>query len=64
MPYPLGAAKVRRLAEGVDRVLVVEDKTAFVELQVKDVLYGCDRAPAVVGKRDFDGRPSFRPTAS
>jgi indolepyruvate ferredoxin oxidoreductase len=57
MPYPLGAAKVRQLAEGVDRVLVVEDKTAFVELQVKDVLYGRDRAPAILGKRDLDGRP-------
>jgi indolepyruvate ferredoxin oxidoreductase len=57
MPYPLGAAKVRRLAEGVEQVLVVEDKTAFVESQVKDVLYGRDRAPAVLGKRDSDGRP-------
>lgn len=57
MPYPLGAAKVRQLAAGVERVLVVEDKTAFVESQVKDVLYGRDCAPAVLGKRDPDGRP-------
>jgi indolepyruvate ferredoxin oxidoreductase len=57
MPYPLGAAKVRRLAAGVERVLVVEDKVAFVESQVKDILYGQDHAPAVLGKRDADGRP-------
>jgi indolepyruvate ferredoxin oxidoreductase len=57
MPYPLGAGKVRQLAVGVDRVLVIEDKTAFVESQVKDVLYGEGRAPAVLGKRDGDGRP-------
>ncbi|MCK0175312.1 indolepyruvate ferredoxin oxidoreductase family protein [Mycolicibacterium sp. F2034L] len=57
MPYPLGAATVRRLAAGADRVLVVEDKTAFVESQVKELLYGRDRAPAVLGKRGLDGRP-------
>lgn len=57
MPYPLGAAKVRRLAAGVERVLVIEDKVSFVESQVRDVLYGQDHAPAVLGKRDALGRP-------
>ena len=56
MPYPLGAEKIRRLARGVERVLVVEDKTAFVELQVKDILYGRADAPQILGKRDADGR--------
>ncbi|AKS32600.1 indolepyruvate ferredoxin oxidoreductase family protein [Mycolicibacterium goodii] len=57
MPYPLGAEKIRMLARGVETLLVVEDKTAFVESQVKDVLYGADCAPAVLGKKDADGRP-------
>ncbi|MGV9798146.1 indolepyruvate ferredoxin oxidoreductase family protein [Mycobacterium sp. NPDC003449] len=57
MPYPLGAGKVRALAAGVEQLLVVEDKTAFVETQVKDVLYGQDRAPTVLGKTDHAGRP-------
>jgi indolepyruvate ferredoxin oxidoreductase len=56
MPYPLGAGKVRRLARGVEQVLVVEDKTAFVELQVKDILYGRSDAPEVLGKHGPDGR--------
>lgn len=55
MPYPLGAQKVRALADGVERVLVVEDKTSFVESQVKEVLYGQQSAPQVLGKRDGDG---------
>ncbi|MDV3130255.1 indolepyruvate ferredoxin oxidoreductase family protein [Mycobacterium sp. 21AC1] len=57
MPYPLGAEKVRTLAAGVEKVLVVEDKTGFVESQVKDVLYGRDYAPGVLGKKDDGGRP-------
>ncbi|MBJ7324378.1 indolepyruvate ferredoxin oxidoreductase family protein [Rhodococcus sp. KRD175] len=55
MPYPLGSAKVRQLARGVETVLVVEDKTSFVEAQVKDALYGSGHAPAVVGKRASSG---------
>ncbi|WP_280415017.1 indolepyruvate ferredoxin oxidoreductase family protein [Nocardia carnea] len=56
MPYPLGADKVRSLAAGVETVLVVEDKTAFVESQVKDILYGRSSAPRILGKRDADGQ--------
>lgn len=61
MPYPLGAAKVRALAEGVETVLVVEDKTAFVETQLKDILYGRSAAPRVLGKRDGAGLPLVPP---
>jgi indolepyruvate ferredoxin oxidoreductase len=55
MPYPLGADKILRLARGVERVLVVEEKTAFVETQVKDILYGRSAAPQVIGKRAATG---------
>lgn len=55
MPYPLGAEKVRRLAHGVEQILVVEEKTPFVERQLKDLLYGSEAAP-VLGKHDRDGR--------
>ncbi|UGT61699.1 indolepyruvate ferredoxin oxidoreductase family protein [Nocardia asteroides] len=57
MPYPLDAGKVRRVAAGVEAVLVVEDKTAFAESQVLEALYGTARAPGVLGKRAADGRP-------
>jgi indolepyruvate ferredoxin oxidoreductase len=62
MPYPLGAERVRRLARGVEQVLVVEDKTAFVELQVKDILYGRSDAAQVLGKRGPDGRTLIPPS--
>lgn len=61
MPYPLGAAKIRELADGVETLLVVEDKTAFVETQAKDILYGRAGAPRVLGKRDGAGLPLVPP---
>ncbi|MER6172481.1 indolepyruvate ferredoxin oxidoreductase family protein [Streptosporangium sp. NPDC001681] len=57
MPYPLGAGTLRRFARGLRQILVVEEKTSFVESQVRDLLYGSADAPAVLGKRDADGRP-------
>ena len=56
MPYPLGAALVREFAAGLQQVLVVEEKTSFLESQLKEVLYGVPGAPAVWGKRGADGR--------
>ncbi len=56
MPYPLGAGLVRQFATGVEQVLVVEEKTSFVEAQLKEILYGVPGAPAVVGKKSSDGR--------
>lgn len=55
VPYPLDADVVRRLARGVDAVLVVEDKLGLVESQVRDVLYGTADAPRVLGKHGADG---------
>jgi indolepyruvate ferredoxin oxidoreductase len=56
MPYPLGESIVREFASGLQQVLVVEEKTSFLEAQLKDILYGVTGAPAVLGKRGLDGR--------
>jgi len=55
--WPLGAAAVRRAAEGVDTILVVEDKRPFLEHAVKTTLYGSANPPAVLGKTDELGSP-------
>ncbi|GAA1594258.1 MULTISPECIES: indolepyruvate ferredoxin oxidoreductase family protein [Kribbella] len=53
---PVAAGTVRAFAEGLDRIVVVEDKTAFVETQIREILYGTPSAPEIVGKRDAAGR--------
>ena len=59
MPFPLEPEGVRRFAEGLDTVVVVEEKRALIETQLKDVLYATPDAPRVVGKRDEADRPLF-----
>src|SRR5262249_13924807 len=53
---PVEPGTRRRFADGLARIVVVEDKTAFVETQVRDILYGTPNAPQILGKRDADGR--------
>ena len=59
MPFPLEPEGARRFAEGLDTVLVVEEKRALIETQLKDVLYAAPGAPHVLGKRDEADRPLF-----
>ncbi|MFJ9367647.1 indolepyruvate ferredoxin oxidoreductase family protein [Nocardia sp. NPDC101769] len=51
MIHPLEPSVVRRFAEGLDEILVIEEKRPFIEIAVKDLLYGGSGAPAVFGKR-------------
>src|SRR6266699_2701406 len=57
MPWPLEPEGVRHFAEGLDEVLVVEEKRAVIETQLKEQLYNwpADRRPRIIGKFDESG---------
>ena len=59
--FPLEPSIVQEFARGLDRIVVVEEKRAFLEDAVKSVLYGMANTPAVHGKRWQDGTPLLRP---
>ncbi|MBY8862343.1 indolepyruvate ferredoxin oxidoreductase family protein [Nocardia sp. CA2R105] len=59
MIYPLDPEIVARFAEGLDEIIVVEEKRPFLEAAVKEVLYRHPRSPRVVGKTDSSGEPLF-----
>ena len=65
VPWPLEPEGIRRFAEGLDELLVIEEKRAFLENQIKEQLYHlpADRRPRVVGKTDEHGRPLMSSTA-
>lgn len=54
---PVEPSAVARFAEGLEEIVVVEDKTSFLEMQVREILYGTAGAPRVLGKKDAEGRP-------
>ena len=57
MPWPLEADSVRHFAEGLEEILVVEEKRQIIEYQLKEMLYNWreDVRPRVVGKYDETG---------
>jgi indolepyruvate ferredoxin oxidoreductase len=61
MVWPLEADGVRRFAEGLEEILVVEEKRQFIEYQLKEELYNWreDVRPRVIGKFDEKGEWSL-----
>ncbi len=61
MSWPLEAEGVRHFAEGLEEILVVEEKRQFIEYQLKEELYNWreDVRPRVIGKFDEKGEWSL-----
>ncbi len=57
MTFPLIPEQVCEFAGGLEQVLVVEEKQATIEAQLKEILYGQPDAPVVLGRRDAAGSP-------
>ncbi|KLU38171.1 pyruvate ferredoxin oxidoreductase [Massilia sp. WF1] len=59
LTYPLEATRLASFAEGLDEILVVEEKGPVIEQQVKNLFYNLAPAqrPGVIGKTDREGAP-------
>jgi len=58
-PWPLSRAELKAFAEGLDLIIVVEEKRSLIEVQVREELYGMPNPPVVIGKRDEQERWLF-----
>jgi indolepyruvate ferredoxin oxidoreductase len=57
LAYPLEPTRLEAFAEGLEEILVVEEKGSVVETQMRDLFFNQAVRPAIVGKRDVLGRP-------
>jgi indolepyruvate ferredoxin oxidoreductase len=57
MTWPLEPEAIRQFAEGLEEIVVIEEKRSLVESQLKEQLYNWQpkRRPLIVGKRDERG---------
>jgi indolepyruvate ferredoxin oxidoreductase len=62
LTWPLEPEGIRRFAQGLEEILVVEEKRPVVEQQVKDILYNMSDRPRIFGKEDERGTPLLRAT--
>ena len=56
LTWPLEPEGLKRFAEGLDEILVVEEKRPLLEHQIKEQLYHLERRPRVFGKFDETGK--------
>ena len=58
MPWPLEPEGIRNFCEGLDEILIVEEKRELIENQLKQQLFNwhADKRPLVVGKYDEKGQ--------
>ncbi|MGA3186817.1 MAG: indolepyruvate ferredoxin oxidoreductase family protein [Bryobacteraceae bacterium] len=62
MTFPLDQEFAREFAEGLETILVVEEKRSFLELHLRDALYSSPARPKILGKIDAQGAPLFLPS--
>src|SRR5215468_6208339 len=58
-PYPIGRADMLEFGEGLDLIIVVEEKRSLIEVQVREELYGSANQPVCIGKKDEQGNWLF-----
>ncbi|MCC6889845.1 MAG: indolepyruvate ferredoxin oxidoreductase family protein [Hyphomicrobiales bacterium] len=54
-PYPLSQRELAEFAQGLELVIVVEEKRSLIEVQVREELYGTANQPTCIGKKDERG---------
>ncbi|MEX2517783.1 MAG: indolepyruvate ferredoxin oxidoreductase family protein [Paracoccaceae bacterium] len=59
MIYPLEPTALKAWAEGLDLIVVVEEKRSLIESQIKELLFDEAHRPRVIGKRDEADKTLF-----
>ncbi|HEV2957883.1 MAG TPA: indolepyruvate ferredoxin oxidoreductase family protein, partial [Xanthobacteraceae bacterium] len=54
-PWPLSQRELKEFADGLDLIIVVEEKRSLIEVQVREELYGSANQPVCIGKKDERG---------
>ena len=57
--WPIGRQDLAEFAQGLDLIIVVEEKRSLIEVQVREELYGTANQPVCIGKKDEQGNWLF-----
>lgn len=58
-PWPISQTELKEFAQGLDLIIVVEEKRSLIEVQVREELYGTANQPTCIGKKDERGNWLF-----
>jgi len=57
--WPIGRQELLDFAQGLDLIIVVEEKRSLIEVQLREELYGSANQPVCIGKKDEQGNWLF-----
>ncbi len=57
--WPIGRQDLSEFSQGLDLIIVVEEKRSLIEVQVREELYGTANQPVCIGKKDEQGNWLF-----
>ncbi len=57
--WPIPRQELAEFAQGLDLIIVVEEKRSLIEVQVREELYGTANQPVCIGKKDEQGNWLF-----
>jgi indolepyruvate ferredoxin oxidoreductase len=58
-PWPISRQELAEFAQGLELIIVVEEKRSLIEVQVREELYGTANQPVCIGKKDENGQWLF-----
>jgi indolepyruvate ferredoxin oxidoreductase len=58
-PWPISQQDLKQFSDGLELIIVVEEKRSLIEVQVREELYGTANQPACIGKKDEQGNWLF-----
>jgi len=58
-PWPLSQRELKEFSQGLELIIVVEEKRSLLEVQVREELYGTSNQPICIGKKDEQGNWLF-----
>jgi indolepyruvate ferredoxin oxidoreductase len=58
-PWPISRQDLKAFADGLELIIVVEEKRSLIEVQVREELYGTANQPVCIGKKDEQGKWLF-----
>ena len=58
-PWPISRQDLKQFADGLELIIVVEEKRSLIEVQVREELYGSANQPVCIGKKDEQGNWLF-----
>jgi indolepyruvate ferredoxin oxidoreductase len=58
-PWPISQRDLKEFSDGLELIIVVEEKRSLIEVQVREELYGTANQPTCIGKKDEQGNWLF-----